>query len=756
MPIKNTLSKTSEVTEVTRSRSFGAAHKFGSKQSPLDGATLETRPRLQAWLTASRWLLPTMLVLIVMIAAPACNAAELVLIRLAGSPTVEQNKLEVATQFYGLNFKVVTIDTESRARAIEALTPKDIVAVAIEANALPEMDRVALLRVLHRMPAGPAGKVPLLILGVTQQTDPNLLGIWSGKAVVGVSALRGSSSSDYVVGNVHGITQQLSGVALPFPGENAFYFTLGDQSHTQDILAVRSSEGVAPVFIRTDQDQQQVFLLCRTKIQRGLNNQAEHATNVVTAFAEVAPVMMFVKYVAGIYGWHSPSHYANFTIDDPWLREPYGNLSYKNLLVEMDKHNFHTTIAFIPWNYDRSEAEVVSLFRNHPDRYSICVHGNNHDHKEFDDLQSKPLSLQVADLRQAITRMEEFKKLTKIPYDKVFVFPHSIGSEPILGKLKTYNFVATANSTNNPMGAVVPAEPFFSLRAVTTSFEDFPSIIRYPAGDPQRTALIAVNDFLDNPMLFYAHQDFFASGINAFDDVADEVNRRDPGTKWRSLGELAAHLYLVRERSDLNYDVLALSSSFRLENTSGRNLTYYVEKREPDPAVIETVAVDGQDVQFKLGDGFVKLAVSVRAGGTRSVVVKYRNDLDLVSTSPSRRSLIVYCLRWASDFRDIWLSGSKPGRALTTFYYEHDGTPTKVVVCACASIAFFGAGWTLLVALRRRKTGSVGDARSPGESSSKTVRINIPIAGSSATVHHAMDDPEVEPVDRSDARHARR
>ena len=53
--------------------------------------------------------------------------------------------------------------------------------------------------------------------------------------------------------------------------------------------------------------------------------------------------------------WHSPGHYANLTIDDPWFAESYGHLTYNGLLGEMEKANFHTTIAFIPWNYDRSE-----------------------------------------------------------------------------------------------------------------------------------------------------------------------------------------------------------------------------------------------------------------------------------------------------------------------------------------------------------------------------------------------------------------
>ena len=146
---------------------------------------------------------------------------------------------------------------------------------------------------------------------------------------------------------------------------------------------------------------------------------------------------------------------------------------------------FIPTIAFIPWNYDRSEQPVVALFRGHPERFSICIHGDNHDHKEFDDYESKSLSPQIAALGQSLARMDKFQALTGIPYDKVFVFPHNIGSERILEQLKTYNFDATVNSLSVPMDRTRPASLLFILRPVTLFFGDFPSVERYWRGDAE-------------------------------------------------------------------------------------------------------------------------------------------------------------------------------------------------------------------------------------------------------------------------------
>src|SRR5439155_1261418 len=105
--------------------------------------------------------------------------------------------------------------------------------------------------------------------------------------------------------------------------------------------------------------------------------------NLSSAFSSMAPFILFVAYAAGDYGWHLDGHYANLTIDDAWLIQPYGHLDYPALLEEMQKHNFHTTVAFIPWNFDRSETDIVTLFHAHPERFSIYVHGNDHAHREF-------------------------------------------------------------------------------------------------------------------------------------------------------------------------------------------------------------------------------------------------------------------------------------------------------------------------------------------------------------------------------------
>ena len=626
-----------------------------------------------------------------------CYSADLVLIRSAVAVPSEQRELEIASQFYGLDLRVITAG-EPADHILASIQRSGTVAVAIEADALPTLDRVALRRALHRTGKS---KIPLLILGITPETNLALLKVWSGGLPVSVQSLSTAGPLHYLVGSLAGVTDQLTGLEIPSPGDDASYFTEANSSRANAIMSVHSGTQVAPVFLEIEVNQQRIFLLCKKRLP---HNEAERgAENTETAFADVASLMIFTKYCAGDRGWHALHHYANLTIDDPWLREPYGHLDYKTLLTEMERHNFHTTIAFIPWNYDRSEASVVALFRGHPERFSICVHGDNHDHKEFDDYESKSLSLQIAALRQSLARMEKFQALTGIPYDKVFVFPHNIGSEQILEQLKAYNFDATVNSLSVPMDGTRPPSPLFALRPVTLSFGEFPSVARYGAAMPNPTTFIGINEFLDNPIFFYGHHDLFASGIGAFDRIADDINRIEPNTRWRSLGDMAKHLYLVRLRDDANYDVLAFSSSLDLDNPSGRNSVFYVQKPEADSSAIASVSVEGRAVPFQFDGGTLRLNVAIPAGGSRKVLIRYKNDLDLASVSISKSSPRVYLLRMISDFRDIALSKYRLGRAITDYYYKDKMSPVIVILCGCATIILAICGIYLLVLIIKRK-----------------------------------------------------
>jgi hypothetical protein len=634
-----------------------------------------------------------------------CYSADVVFVGSSDPSSTAQRELEIATTFYGLNLKVVTPGSPSGALAISRAVDRDATkAVAIEASALALVDENALLQGLKRRSGA---SVPLLILGVTPETDATLLTAWSGGAATGCRRLDLTQPSRYAISRLDGFTRQLSGLETPFPGNSISYLALGQSSKAQIITKVDKDGQVYPIFVEAPVHQVKVFLDC--SVRSAGNAAAEsNVKRLVNEFLELAPAMMFVRSCAGEAAWHAPGHYANLTIDDPWLREPYGYLNYRNLLGEMERHNFHTTIAFIPWNYDRSQPEVVSLVRDHPARYSICIHGDNHDHKEFTDYRSKPLADQLGALKQSLARMDRFKTLTGIPYDRVMVFPHTIAPERTVEALKTYNYLATVNSSNVPMDRPDPSLLPLDLRPVSVSFAGFPSITRYPVEVPVPSGFIEINDFLDNPLFFYGHHDLFASGIGAFDGVADAVNRLEPDTRWRSVGDIARHLYLVKLREDSHsYDLLAFSGNLDLTNPSHADSTFYVTKEETGRPAIASVSVDGRSCPYRLHEGRLDFSVAVPAGKARSVVIQYENDLKLVSIDTSRGSVRVSILRMASDFRDITLPRYGAGRALVRFYSQHDWTDVELLIYASVLIVCGACGvwlaWLLIGRTARMK-----------------------------------------------------
>jgi len=574
-----------------------------------------------------------------------------------------RQQVETAAKFYGLEVVVAALrDGKDRVAAIKAIRDEKTLAVIVTANALAALDEPQVLSAAHK----DGRHTPLLIAGITGTTDPALLMRWSGGAITGCreSAISPGTGS-YAIGNVTSITRQLGGSVLPLNQREVCYLTFASGRGAQWLTAVTSASVDLPVFASGTRGDREVFFATASdppNIPVGPDPYREPAV-----FAALAPEILFLRYAAGERGWHSPGHYANLTIDDAWLREPFGHVNYEGLLREMDRHNFHTTLAFVPWNFDRSQPALVSLFRTRQDRFSICLHGNNHDGQEFGSYEKRPLSEQANDVEQGLARMARFTQLTQVPFDPVMVFPHSVAPEGTLAVLKRYNFAATVNSENVPLGAVTPSDPEFALRPATLVFSNFPSVRRYSDEAPIPASQLAIDAFLGNPLLFYVHQNFFAPGISAFDKLADTVNQLQADTQWRSLGVIATHLYFEKVRDDGNIDVRAYSGTLHLDNSYKRDVTFFVEKEE-DFALPVTVFVDGQPYPYQRAGTRLHVELPVREGTSREITVKYENGVNLAAVDISKTSWRVAAIRWLSDFRDDVVSRTALGRRFIQSY----------------------------------------------------------------------------------------
>ena len=220
-------------------------------------------------------------------------------------------------------------------------------------------------------------------------------------------------------------------------------------------------------------------------------------------------------------------------IDDPLLRPKYGCLDYEKLLEEMKVHNFFTEIAFIPWNYKRSDAKTVRLFADNADHYAICVHGCNHIDNEFGGGNYQELSYLAT---TALWRMQYHKRLTGLPYDPVIVFPQGRFSSVAMQALKDHGYFAAFNSTIRATDSEDPPA-IECQRPFTPIYHDFPLFLRRY---PKHRSYFVQDITVGRAIIIVEHHGAFRNGYKAITDLVDLVNSLGR-IKWTSLLSIAEH-----------------------------------------------------------------------------------------------------------------------------------------------------------------------------------------------------------------------
>jgi hypothetical protein len=601
----------------------------------------------------------------VLAALSSASGGEAVLIHDSRSDLYEKETISTLSEFYGLSLRLVDVHSpgEIATVATRLRKPETLAVLASEA-ALAQLGRTHRKQIQSalRRPGGHA--VPMLVFSIDGNDVGATLKLWSGGAVLDCVPLANDyRPKTFAVGLKSKFSPALADVEFPAVSSPVCGLRFSTGPSIEPVLEARSAVGSSAVLLRAHSE---VFFVPR--MQMFDLSWMGQRWSLAKAFSSVAPFLLFFAAAVGEYGWHLDGHYANLTIDDAWLRQPFGRLDYFSVLSEMEKHNFHLTLAFVPWNFDRSESKLVELFRAHRDRFSISVHGNNHAHREFGDYTESALTQQVVNIKQAVARMERFQALTGIPYDRFMVFPHGVAPEKTFAVLKMYDFLGTANLDNIPLGSRLPTDPVFMLRPYTVAFADFPSFSRYPVSRNIPLLELTVDSFLGNPLLFYGHQNTFESGATAFNVLADTVNRLRPDTRWVSLGEIARHLYLLRRRTDGGFDVKMLANEMDLKNPCDQDAEFHVEREEFYPDAVRSCLVDGA-ASFNRSGNTLTFRLAIPAHNVRKVRISYHNDLDVSRQDTRKTALYPNILRFLSDFRDLYLSRSYLGTTIVNVYY---------------------------------------------------------------------------------------
>jgi hypothetical protein len=401
-----------------------------------------------------------------------------------------------------------------------------------------------------------------------------------------------------------------------------------------------------PFWIVVEKNFCKTFLLACSAIA-DIQEQV-NSIDVGTYFSRLLPAAMFLRTAFKDLCWHSKNHFANFIIDDPPLKRSYGYLNYRNLLAQMDRCEFASTIAFIPWNYRRTDNRVAQLFRERTDRLSLCVHGCDHTTAEF---SSADLAVLNSKVQLASARMHSLERGNGLSYSKTMVFPQGQFSPGALTALKANNYVAAVNSSPSPAhsgiyGFLTVAD--FLMPAVTR-FGGFPVFVRrYPAGLEQ----FAFDLFFGKPLLAVEHHAYFKDGGASLTEFITRINSFKE-LQWTGLDDIMKKSYLEREISNEITACRLYTNHHIIENHAERDRTSIVTKFETGDVPIQRVLVNGVSTAFLVIDNVLEFATRIPALSSTVVQIVYRNSLPHAQLERgfATRSH-VWAHRMLSEFRD--------------------------------------------------------------------------------------------------------
>jgi hypothetical protein len=362
----------------------------------------------------------------------------------------------------------------------------------------------------------------------------------------------------------------------------------------------------------------------------------------------LAPAVIFFREVFGDYCWRNRRPMACFIIDDPLIRRKYGFLRFESLDACLAGKSAAASLAFIPWNSDRTDPKIARLFRRHPERLSISVHGCDHTRGEF-GCDSERLLLQKSS--EALARMRSHEDRFNVGFDRVMVFPQGIFASGAMRALKATGFVGAVNSTAFATdGAELPLRELLS--AAVTTYDDFPLFLRRY---PQNVAELAFDVFLGKPGLLVEHHSYFRYGYDALSIVLEFVNSLSGGIEWRNLDTICRQTTLCRRLADGNMEARFFGPNLLFGNTGpGRRVTFRKRERQHDS--VRRVTVNGEPFAKNFEGDDLVLELEVDSSQAVEIALDYaRSEFSPYRENRSSR-LHIMARRYASEFRDNVIS----------------------------------------------------------------------------------------------------
>jgi hypothetical protein len=394
-----------------------------------------------------------------------------------------------------------------------------------------------------------------------------------------------------------------------------------------------------------------------------LNAEADNSVPM-EYFSTFVAQSIVLRAVFGDECWRPAHACACIVVDDPLLQRNYGFLNFEVLLRMMERHGFHTTLAFIPHNFRRSAPQVTRMFLDNPGRLSICFHGNDHTGAEF---ASKDRAVLNTMLQIAETRISAHRQTTGLDCNRVMVFPQGNFSAEAMEVLKLRNFHAAVNTVPHPTGQFLRLTIRELAQPAVLRYGAFPLFLRNSSRHTSSED-IAFNVFYGRPVLIGEHHDLFQDPA-PLADVVSRVHAVAPGIRWTNVGTAVANSVLYR-RADDGYHVRAYSASTEICNDTDSVQHYLIEWPHPDAcASVEELKKDGTPAPFTTLDSGLRVSAELNPRGTHVFSIRRRNNERALKTLGAAWNVKAYARRRLSEIRDNYLS--KTPRLLAAAQYLH-------------------------------------------------------------------------------------
>jgi len=401
---------------------------------------------------------------------------------------------------------------------------------------------------------------------------------------------------------------------------SATYLSSGDFFHTDggSLTPLIAGEDKA-AFLKVSCNGLPVFI----SSERLIDIDAELTTfnfDIRQHFFSAVPLVSYIRWAFPCSSWHAPEASASLIIDDPLLKRTHGFVDFQELLSLMKRHNFSTNVAFIPWNWRRSAPEVVRLFRENPEHFSLSVHGCDHTRAEFGSSSQQRLYWKA---QQAQDRMNRHESITGISHDRVMVFPQGIFSEAAMSALKRTGLIASVNNDIISADRHPRAIRISDVWDIAVMGYTFPLFTRrYPWEGIENFAFDAL---LGKPAIAVIHHDYCSDHCARLVKFIEQLNALPSAPTWRNLGEVVRRSYRQREVSPGAMEVEMYGTEVRIENLAGQSKHFFIRRRESEPSAIQRIGTDGREITWRQIDGRIEFEIELNPGENQVIKIKFHD-----------------------------------------------------------------------------------------------------------------------------------